>query len=166
LLQSLFHVAIKSRDIEASRCFYVDVLGMGVDERPPIGFPGLWLRSSSAHGDAIFHLYAGDAAREHGGSYASGTGVIDHVSVRATGYRAYCERFRSFQLSWRENIVPGDIGLWQLFVYDPSAVLLELTFSAEVEATTAPRISAGGQYRASENFFRAEDYRQFSRASQ
>jgi catechol 2,3-dioxygenase-like lactoylglutathione lyase family enzyme len=129
LLQSLFHVAIKSRDIEASRRFYVDVLGMALDERPAIVFPGLWLRSSAAGTDAIFHLYAEDAAREPDGSYARGTGAIDHVSIRASGYQAYCESFRAFKLPWRANIVPR-IGLWQLFVYDPSGVLLELTFSA------------------------------------
>jgi catechol 2,3-dioxygenase-like lactoylglutathione lyase family enzyme len=160
MLHSLFHVAIKTRDLEVSRRFYVDVLGMTLDARPDIGFPGIWLRSPMPAGTAIFHLYAGDAAREADGSYASGTGVIDHVSITATGFQAHRERLDAHNLRWRANSVRG-IGLWQLFVYDPSGVMLELTFSAAAEGTKEPHISRDSQYKATENFFRAEDYRQF-----
>jgi catechol 2,3-dioxygenase-like lactoylglutathione lyase family enzyme len=162
VLQSLFHVAIKSRDLAASRHFYVHVLGMELAARPEIGFPGSWLRSPMSAATAIFHLYAGDAAREEDGSYAGGTGVIDHVSITATGFQDYCARFAAFNLPWRANVV-RDIGLWQLFVYDPSGVLLELTFSAPAEGIKEPVIATSYQYRPRERFFHPDAYEQFAR---
>lgn len=165
LTNTLFHVAIKTRDLEITRRFYVDVLGMTLDARPAIGFPGIWLRNSLPGGYALFHIYAGDAALEADGSFASGTGVIDHVSLTAQGYQEFRERFHQYRLRWRENVVP-DAGLWQLFVYDPSGVLLELTFSAAAEQTDAPTIAPELRYRPRENFFRAEDYAQFASSEQ
>lgn len=71
--------------------------------------------------------------------------------------QVFCERPR---LHWRENIVPG-IGLWQLFVYDPSAVLLELTFAAAAEGGEEPKIPLELPYKARERFFHPEAYAQF-----
>jgi len=161
LIDRLFHVAIKTRDIQATRRFYVEILGMALDTRPALDFPGIWLRNPLPGGFAIFHIYAGDAALEPDGSFASGTGVIDHISIAALGFEEYRERFRSHQLAWRENVVSG-AGLWQLFVYDPSAVLLELSFSAAAEKTAEPRIEPNFLYKPREIFFRAEDYAQFT----
>ncbi len=38
VIQTLFHVAIKKRDIRATRCFYLEVLGVTVDTGPEIHF--------------------------------------------------------------------------------------------------------------------------------
>ena len=160
-IDALFHVAIKARDVRATQRFYVDVLGMAVEARPEIGFPGIWLRHSLPGGSALLHIYAGDAALEADDSFAQGTGVIDHVALVARGYYAYRDRFRDYHLRWRENTV-ADAGLWQLFVYDPSAVLLELSFSGTAEDEGEPNIVPALQYRPRENFFHAEDYVQFA----
>ncbi len=37
------HVLVLSDDIEATREFYCDVVGLRVGERPPLEFPGYWL---------------------------------------------------------------------------------------------------------------------------
>jgi catechol 2,3-dioxygenase-like lactoylglutathione lyase family enzyme len=161
LVSTLFHVAIKTQDIDASRRFYVNVLGMTLDVRPATDFPGLWLRSPLPRSAAIFHIYAGEAALEPDGSLSSGAGVIDHVSIAARGYVEFRERFREYRLRWRESLVPGR-GLWQLFVYDPSGVLLELTFEAEAEQMDEPRVAPELQYKPRENFFRPQDYTQFA----
>jgi catechol 2,3-dioxygenase-like lactoylglutathione lyase family enzyme len=160
LIGALAHVAIKARDVEATRRFYVEVLDLALDHRPQIGFPGIWLKTKQPQGAALFHIYAGDAALEPDGSYASGSGVVDHISIEAQGYPQFRERFQRFGLSWRENIIPG-ARFWQLFVYDPSAVLLELTFSAAAETVEEIKVMPELQYSPRENFFRAEDYAQF-----
>ena len=49
-------------------------------------------------------------------------------------------RSSSFGLHWRENLVPAT-PLWQLFVYDPNGVQLELTFHAAAESEPAPVIA-------------------------
>ena len=82
----------------------------------------------------MIHLYAGDAALDPDGSLQKGTGAIDHVSVVCQGYSEFRERFRRFGLEWRENLVPTT-PLWQLFVYDPNGVQLELTFHSAAETS-------------------------------
>ena len=53
----LFHVAIKTNDLDATVKFYTEVLGMKLVHRPDFGFPGAWI----AAGDSIpiIHIYAG-----------------------------------------------------------------------------------------------------------
>jgi catechol 2,3-dioxygenase-like lactoylglutathione lyase family enzyme len=159
-LDALSHVAIKARDVHATQRFYMEVLDLMLDDRPDVGFPGIWLKTPHSGDAALFHIYAGDAALETNGARAQGTGTIDHVSIAARGYSEFRARFRRFGLIWRENIVAG-ASLCQLFVYDPSAVLLELTFSAANEGLHEFKVKPELQYRPREVFFRVEDYFQF-----
>src|SRR5690348_9832169 len=103
LVTQLFHVAIKTPNLEASRRFYTDVLGMTLAQRPQLDFPGIWVQSPVPGGLAVFHIYAGDAALEADGSMASGSGVIDHVAITAHGFAETRERVRTYQLPHREN---------------------------------------------------------------
>lgn len=161
LLGQLFHTAIRTSDLDASVRFYTQVLGMLVADRPPIGFPGAWLKPAQAGADAIFHFYAGDAARDPDGSVARGSGAIDHVSILCQGYADFKARFERFGLPYRENLVPAT-PLWQLFVYDPNGIQLELTFHSGAEGGVAPEIDPARRYQARERWFDAAAYRQFS----
>jgi|ERR1700674_22088 catechol 2,3-dioxygenase-like lactoylglutathione lyase family enzyme len=161
LLGQLFHTAIRTADLNATTRFYLEVLGMILAERPPINFPGVWIRPPTPGGDAIFHIYAGDAAKEPDGSVLSGAGAIDHISVQAQGYSQFRERFKKFNLQWRENLVPAT-ALWQLFIYDPNGILLELTFHQAAEDELVPVIAKERQYVARERWFKPELYRQFA----
>ena len=40
---SLNHYTILARDLEATKNFYTDVVGLTVGDRPPLAFPGYWL---------------------------------------------------------------------------------------------------------------------------
>jgi len=161
LFGQLFHIAIKTADLDATVRFYTEVLGMIVAERPPIGFPGAWLKPAQAGADAIFHFYAGDAAKEADGSVQTGTSAIDHVSAVCQGYSRFKAQFEKYGLPYRENIVPAT-PLWQLFVFDPNGVQLELTFHAAAEHEPPPLIAAQRRYSARERWFEPERYRQFS----
>ena len=161
LFGQLFHTAIRTADLDATVRFYTEVLGMIVAERPPIGFPGAWLKPAQAGADAIIHVYAGDAAREADGSVRTGTGAIDHVSVVCQGYHQFRARFEQFALPYRENLVPAT-PLWQLFIYDPNGIQLELTFHAAAEGQPVPQISPERLYKARERWFDAAPYRQFA----
>jgi catechol 2,3-dioxygenase-like lactoylglutathione lyase family enzyme len=161
LFGQLFHIAIKTADLDATVRFYTEVLGMVVADRPPIGFPGAWLKPAQADGNAIFHLYAGDAAREPDGSIITRTGAIDHVSVVCQGYSRFRERFEHYRLDYRENLVPAT-PLWQLFVHDPNGVQLELTFHASAEHEPVPEIAPQRLYKPRERWFDPAPYRQFA----
>ena len=160
LFGQLFHTAIKTVDLDATVRFYTEVLGMVLADRPPIGFPGAWLKPAQAGADAIIHLYGGDAAREADGSVQTGSAAIDHVSVVCQGYSRFKAQFDLFGLAYRENLVPAT-PLWQLFIYDPNGVQLELTFHAAAERESVPDIPDERRYSANERWFRPELYRQF-----
>lgn len=163
LFGQLFHVALRTGNLDATVRFYTEVMGMIVAERPPIGFPGAWLKPAQPGADAIIHLYAGDAALEPDGGLLAGSGAIDHLSVACQGYSAFRERFRRYGLEWRENVVPAT-PLWQLFVYDPNGVQLELTFHAAAESEPEPAIPPERAYKPRERWFHPELYRQFAGA--
>ena len=152
-MTGLFHVAIKTNDLAATVRFYCDVIGLKEANRPDFGYPGAWLACPVPGGDAIIHIYAGGPALGESGRAPVGTGAIDHVSVAAIGYHRLIERFRAHGLDWREFKVPGT-SLWQLFVYDPSGVQLELTFDGDAEEGPEPDMSPGRRYEAGKSFFK------------
>ena len=53
--------------------------------------------------------------------------------------------------------MPGT-ALWQLFVYDPSGVQLELTFNGDAEAGPPPDLSKARRYVAGASFFDLSTY--------
>ena len=163
LLGQLFHTAIKTAHLEATVRFYTEVLGMIVADRPPLAFPGAWLKPAQAGAEAIFHFYAGDAAKDADGSVQTGTAAIDHVSVVCQGYSDFKAKFERYGLAYRENLVPAT-PLWQLFIFDPNGVQLELTFHAAAEHEEVPVIPAARRYDARERWFQPALYRQFDAA--
>lgn len=151
-IHGLFHIAIKTADLHATRRFYLDVIGLREVARPDFGYPGAWLACPQPGGDAIFHVYAGGPALGALDRVPQGTAAIDHVSLSCGGYHAYRERFVRHRLAWREFLVPGT-SLWQLFVYDPNGLQLELTFEGQAEPGPPPDMSPGRRYIAGHGFF-------------
>jgi catechol 2,3-dioxygenase-like lactoylglutathione lyase family enzyme len=152
VITGLFHVAIKTNDLAKTVRFYKDIIGLAETPRPDFGYPGAWLQIPLPGGLGIVHVYAGGPALGAEGKAPSGTGAIDHVSLTAVGYAEFVARFRAAGLDWREFEVPGT-ALWQLFVFDPSGVQLELTFDSRLEAGAKPDLSPGRKYQAGVNFF-------------
>jgi catechol 2,3-dioxygenase-like lactoylglutathione lyase family enzyme len=159
-ITGLFHVLVKTNDLEQTLIFYKDILGLREAPRPPLANPGAWLACSSPIGEQIIHVWAGGPGMGPTGVSPYGTGTIDHVSFTAIGHAAYRERFRKYGLPWREVIIP-ETTLWQLFVYDPSGVQVELTFDAANEGYPHPPIAPEHAYQAGEVFFDRETYPRF-----
>jgi len=96
-LGALQHYTIEPSDLEATKTFYCDVLGLENGDRPPLGFPGYWLYSG---GVATVHLLGERKPRE--GIVVRGTakkfdntGRFDHIAFAATdieGYASACSR--------------------------------------------------------------------------
>ncbi len=144
-LLDLHHVAIKSEDLAATEKFYTKVLGMKKVARPEFKFPGVWL----SMGETMFHIYGGDAAKTYEGNYKynQAASPVDHIALRATGFDKMRETFKKHRCKWRQFDIP-DFKLWQLFVLDPSGVIIELNYDAAKE----PRKSKGPSKR---NLFEA-----------
>ena len=148
-VHGLYHIAIKTENLAATRKFYTDIIGLREFLRPDFGYPGAWLGCTQPGGLAILHVYAGGPALGPEGKAPAGTAAIDHVSLSCSGYRSYVSRFKVAGLG---------TSLWQLFVYDPSGVQLELTFESDGEGEEKPDMSAVRKYVAGSSFFDKATY--------
>lgn len=157
LITGLFHVAIKTNNLEQTVQFYAQVLGLRRVPRPNFGFPGAWMACPTPTQEPIIHLYGGGPALGASGVAPTGTATIDHLSLWAMGFHEYRERFAKLGISWREFIVP-DTDLWQLFVHDPNGVMIELTFNRQGESLPMPDLSPGRSYEAGVSFYEPSEY--------
>jgi catechol 2,3-dioxygenase-like lactoylglutathione lyase family enzyme len=163
-ITGLFHIAIKTANLAATEKFYTEVIGLRAFDRPNFGFPGAWLGTAGPAGTPIMHIYAGGPALAGKKTVPQGTSAIDHVSLSAVGFHDFVKRFKKFNLDWREFEVPGTT-LWQLFVYDPSGVQLEITFDARSEQGRKPDMSEGRGYKAGYSFFDPSRYGDLAKAA-
>ncbi len=122
-LEFIDHYNVVTTDAAASAKFYVDVLGMQIGNRPPFKFPGAWVYAGD---QPVLHLVELDKIPE-------GTGVVDHISFRCTGYGDIKERLEKHSVEYEERVVPK-FGLTQLFIQTPDGLKLELTFTRETVA--------------------------------
>jgi catechol 2,3-dioxygenase-like lactoylglutathione lyase family enzyme len=122
----LQHVLVLTDDLEATRAFYCDVLGLEAGERPQLPFPGYWLY---ADGVACVHI----AERGPYDAHASGMGLpakgspVDHVALEADGYEELVERLGAAGVEVTANHSAAGI---QLFFDDPNGARIELVVSA------------------------------------
>jgi catechol 2,3-dioxygenase-like lactoylglutathione lyase family enzyme len=114
-------------DLERSRAFYRDVLGLREIPRPAFDFPGAWF----AVGDRQLHLIVHDTPTLR----SRGIDSHDvHVAVRVKSYRAtvafleskgYARDAREETRRLRENPA-GKAGFPQVFILDPDRHVIEL----------------------------------------
>lgn len=128
-LGALQHYTIEPSDMERTKDFYCDVLGLENGDRPPLGFPGYWLYSG---GVATVHLLGPRTPRE--GIVVRGTkkkfkdtGRFDHIAFAASDIDGVRKRLQDKNVEFREQTVPRTGGK-QIFLYDPDGVGVELNF--------------------------------------
>ncbi len=84
---SLNHYTILARDLEATKDFYTDVVGLSVGDRPPLGFPGYWLYCG---GIPTVHLIGHRPENEpipDAPSDPAKTGRLDHIAFACEGLK-------------------------------------------------------------------------------
>jgi catechol 2,3-dioxygenase-like lactoylglutathione lyase family enzyme len=149
---SLNHFSIRTTDLPATRAFYVDLLGLQEGPRPEFPFPGCWLYQGpkDSYANAAVHVIGIDPddragldnyLGERGEATLSGSGAVDHVAFFATDLAGMLQRLHAAGVEPRQRTVPG-VGLHQLFLDDPSGVVVELNYPvAEKQALDgqAPR---------------------------
>ena len=129
-IKNILHVAIRTMDLDKTNKFYTDVLGMKVDQGRPdsVPAPGTWLDFA----DCQVHVIAGPKAYGQVDHNTYGGGTIDHMAVRAVGFDEWKEHFVKRGVDYRQNDVKP-LGQWQLFIRDPSGVVIELQFIVKNE---------------------------------
>ena len=125
----LEHFTVRCTDLERSRDFYVQFIGLRVGPRPAFNFSGYWLYLGD---QPVVHLvleFERDDGREprDPSSPMPETGALDHIAFRGVDLQGTRAKLRAHAIAFRERPVPGK-PLHQLFVQDPDGVLIELNF--------------------------------------
>jgi catechol 2,3-dioxygenase-like lactoylglutathione lyase family enzyme len=124
-VEMLEHYTIRCENLERTRDFYRDVLGLGVGDRPAFPFKGYWLYLG---GVPIVHLVDRiESEQRDGPQVGVDTAALDHIAFRGIDIAATRATLRAHDLKFREAGVPGG-RLQQIFVRDPDGILIELNF--------------------------------------
>lgn len=126
MIQRPEHFTIVTDQLEATRAFYVDLLGMRTGPRPPFPVPGLWLYVQDR---PVLHVV------EVNQMPMPRRGALDHMAYWAEGLTDTIASLRSHSVNLRLIRSPGAIRTWQLFFNDPNGIEVELDFS---ETETPP----------------------------
>jgi catechol 2,3-dioxygenase-like lactoylglutathione lyase family enzyme len=137
-LSHLEHFLIQTADIDATRDWYVNVLGFHEGPHPDFKFPVVWLYLGDR--DVVHLTQGGKNVSENRKAYLGqqsdavhGSGVLDHVAFRCTGLREMMEHLQSNKIEFTRRMV-SDQDLFQLFLMDPNGLKVELNYSnAEAE---------------------------------
>jgi catechol 2,3-dioxygenase-like lactoylglutathione lyase family enzyme len=130
-LQHMEHFLVLTDDIEGTRSFYRDVLGLEDGFRADLGFAGYWLYLGAV---PVLHIADWEEYRVHSARTgipvsrrAPGTGPLDHVAFNGRDVEAMVSSLQAHALPFHRNDVP-QVGLVQLFVDDPNGIKIEMNF--------------------------------------
>ncbi len=126
---SLNHYTIQARDLEATKNFYCDIVGLTVGDRPPLTFPGYWLYCG---GIPTVHLLGYQAHAKlvtDGPSYPANTGRLDHIAFSCEGLADMRANLESRGMKYEERVLPR-LNMTQLFYLDPDGIAVECNFPA------------------------------------
>jgi len=138
----LEHNNVRTLDLEATIAFYENIVGLKVGEFPGAPGQGAWLYDDE--GTPVIHIVAIDPAHaeralatinERTGESVEtldqgmvhGSGAIDHIAFGCTDYALVRARIDEHGLPFRLNEV-ASMSIRQIFVHDPSGILIELNF--------------------------------------
>jgi len=133
VITGLHHVSLPVTNLERSRAFYRDVLGLREIPRPGFDFAGAWF----AVGDRQLHLIVHEGAQHAAPPRDAARGIDSHdrhVALRVKSYRDTVAHLRS--RGYREDAADetkrlrenpaGKAGFPQVFILDPDRHVIEL----------------------------------------
>ena len=128
-IRRLDHVALLVKDVELSKRFYIQLLGMEEHPRPSnFNFPGAWLRKGSAEIHLIGEDQPGRVDQIQPGGYSSDELSIGHVTHFAFEV-VDLEETRQYLQAHEIPIVggprPRGDGVMQMYIHDPDGYIIE-----------------------------------------
>ena len=128
--QSLNHYTTQTRDLERTKNFYCDVVGLTVGDRPPLNFPGYWLYCGGIPTVHLLGYRANDPVIPDGPSYPAKTGRLDHIAFACVGLKDMKANLEGRGIRYEERVLPR-LNMTQLFYLDPDGIAVECNFPPE-----------------------------------
>jgi glyoxylase I family protein len=125
---AIHHVSLPATDLEASKRFYREILGLREVLRPPFDFPGAWFRLGGNQLHLIVHRNA---------TVRSGKGLDSrdiHFAVRVSSYREALEFLKSegYDEKATDDLLKmkcsphATAGFPQIYILDPARNVIEI----------------------------------------
>ncbi len=134
-IEAFDHFTIRAADLEGSRRFYQEALGLQFEVHNDFAFPvGLVF----VGGHPLLHLLQTGAeldafmdrpAPAFRSGAERGTGNLEHVAFSATGLSQTMGSLRDLGIGFRERSM-SEHGVYQLLIDDPDGIELEINFPA------------------------------------
>jgi len=136
-IAELDHYFIWSKNLEKSRLFYCDILGLDELPRPDVQLPGYWL---GTNGKVQVHMGLAGWSNEAEGGNGTVTPTpkadsinVDHIGFLATEPESFMNHLRKLGVVVRVRYIES-MNLVQIDLPDPDGILVELNFfDIEVE---------------------------------
>jgi catechol 2,3-dioxygenase-like lactoylglutathione lyase family enzyme len=129
-VRSLNHAALLVSDVDRSRYFYGEVLGMEEVPRPPsFDFPGAWFRAGNTEVHIIGEDEPGRAAQLQPGGFHRAElsrGHVAHIAFEVANLEAAQQHLRSHGIEIAGGPRPRGDGVMQMYVLDPDNYVVEL----------------------------------------
>ena len=135
-ITELNHFLLVAKDLERTKSFYQQVLGLEIAERPDFGFPGYWLKAGE---DICVHLASQEPneirdrflLKKHPKGTA-GSGSVDHIAFLAKNAEEVRQRIQKNKVEMHFRSFPeAKPPLFQIFLKDPDDVTIELNVLGE-----------------------------------
>ncbi|MCK9259859.1 MAG: VOC family protein [Azoarcus sp.] len=125
MIKRMDHFTIVTDQLDNTHSFYTELLGLEEGPRPPFPVPGYWLYAGK---QAVLHVVGVDQMPE------PRRGALDHMAFHAEGFSETLDHLDKAGIPYRIIRAPGDIRTWQVFMFDPNGVEVELDFEAAERA--------------------------------
>jgi catechol 2,3-dioxygenase-like lactoylglutathione lyase family enzyme len=128
----LNHINIRTADLEKTRDFYAEVLGLETGFRPPFPNPGYWMYAGDMPVVHISPVKPDSAPRTNPDGMGQG---LDHFAMWGSGLAAQLAVLENNGIDYHKRLAGGDRVI-QVFFNDPNGVQVELGFNPEAEGVT------------------------------
>ncbi len=115
------HFTVMTDRLTETLDFYA-MLGLTIGPRPDFGVGGAWLYVGD---HPLLHIVETTRMPE------PRRGALDHMAFFAQGFQAAAARIVAAGLTYRVIRTPRPFSFWQLFLFDPNGVEVELDFAAD-----------------------------------
>ena len=124
-VRTIDHIAVIAQDLEASRHFYEDTLGMKPVPRPAFPFEGLWFQAGQTQIHVILaNQEAGPAGQPPFGGTMTSRG--HHMAFELADCAEAVAKLREANIEIVAGPQSRPDGFQQVYIHDPDGYLVEL----------------------------------------